>query len=199
MREEVGQSGFLHGNDLSVLILLRQVVQVDNAGDGCSDKPGKSQKSVDHVAETVQEEIPVVRFTVLETVGGIVNQVPSDTVVKVEQDEREDSWTGSEERSVALSVQVSHLREPRSSSPWLRLVLALVRPEGAAGRVATSIRGLKLVGYIQSRNLNVRESDASNDGPDDNRERDGKVVNRVSNILVAAETGRLEAAEEEDG
>jgi hypothetical protein len=61
---------------------------VNNTRNSGGHEPRKSEKTVDHVAKTVQEKIPVVRFPVLQVVTGVVDQVPGDSVVKVKEDVR---------------------------------------------------------------------------------------------------------------
>jgi len=87
VRKKVGQARLLDANDVAVLVLVGQVVQMNNAGNRRRHKPRKSKKTVDHITETVQEEIPVVRFAVLKVVVGVVDQVPRDAVVKVKKEQ----------------------------------------------------------------------------------------------------------------
>lgn len=94
VREEVGQSRFLDLDDLSVLVFLGQVVQVNNARHGGGYEPWKTQKAVHHVGDTVNEKIPVVGLAVRQLVGGIVDQMPCDAVVKVKEDEGKASRAG---------------------------------------------------------------------------------------------------------
>ena len=135
----------------------------------------------------------------LQVVAGVVDQVPCDTVVEVEQDESKKGRSSRHEGDPALSVQVSHVSKPRSCSSRGSLVLAVIGPERCTVGSAAGIRGFEAVGNAQSWDLDGGEAKVGNNSPHDDGSCNSKVMDGVTNILIAAETGSLEATQEEDG
>ena len=198
MREEKGQSSFLHRDEVSILVLVSQSVQVNNTGDGSSDQPGKTQDSIDTVEETTQHKIVVVSFSVLQLVGLVVDQVPSDTVVQEAKQEGKDSRSSGHNDNPSFSVQVSKVSKPWASSDGFSDIETVVGPEAVTGGGTALERGFKFAGNLEGFGFNLLENELLDQSPDDNRECDGKVVDRGSNTVVAEERRLLEATEEED-
>ena len=82
----------------------------------------------------------------LQAVLLVVDQMPSDAVVEVNKHKRQKGWHGGKHRSVTLSVQVTHVSEPGSSSSRLSLSDALVGPKCGAIGSAAFIRWLERIG-----------------------------------------------------
>lgn len=135
----------------------------------------------------------------LEVVAGIVDEVPSDSVVKVEQDVRKESGTSSHGSSPSLPVQVSHVSKPVASTPRRGLCFAFIGPESGTGRVAARKGWFEISWDVQAWNFNGWKSNVGDNGPDDDSDSDGKVVNRIAYGLIAKISRRFEASEEEDG
>jgi len=120
--EQVRQPCFLDADDVTVTVSLSQRLEVDDTGDGRRDQPGKAQQSVDEVEATTEEQIPVVGFTVCKFVRLVLDQVPCDTVIEVDQDEGADGRSGGNDGHPSLSVQVTEVSEPRPDTDGRFLV-----------------------------------------------------------------------------
>mmetsp|Transcript_81 Transcript_81/g.175 ORF Transcript_81/g.175 Transcript_81/m.175 type:complete len:307 (-) Transcript_81:492-1412(-) len=199
MGDQVCQAGFLNLHDLSRRVLIGQVIQVNNARHSGGNQPRQTEQSIHHVGETVQQEIPVVRVSMLEIVTGVVDQVPCDAVIKVKEDEGKRGRTGSGERGPRLSIQVAHLSEPRTSTNGFGLFRTFIRPERFARSVATSESRFEVIRNVEFSSLDVGESDLLDDGKQDHRTSDSKVVDHVAHILIAEVARVFEAAEKENG
>ena len=196
--KEHGQASLLDRDESAILILVSQSIQMDNTGDSGSDQPGKTQDSIDAVEESVEHEIVVVGFSVLQLVTLVVDQVPGDTVIKEAKQESKNGGESSKDDHPSLSVEVAKVRNPVSSSGRFRHIFAIIGPEGVAGRVTALESGLKFAGNLQSFSLDRFKDKFLDQCPDDNREGNSKVVDRGSDTVVAEEGRVLEATEEEN-
>jgi hypothetical protein len=199
MTDQVCETGFLYLDDLSGGILVGQVVQVDNAGNSGGNQPRKSEQTVDHVGKSIQQEVPVVRVSVLQVVAGVVDQVPRDTVIEVKEDKGKRGRTGSRKDSPRLSVQITHLGKPRAGTDGGVLFGAFVRPERFASGVTASKCRFKGIGDVEFCRFDTGETKLLDTGKENNRSSDGKVVDHVAHILVAKVARVLESAKEENG
>ena len=188
----------MNTDDIAVLVLFGQVVQVDDARNSRSDQPRKTEETVDQVECTVQEKIPVVRIAVLQLVSGVVYQMPRDTVVEVKEDERKQSRSSRHEGDIALSIEVTELGEPRTNSGALSLIQTVIREVCITLSGTASKCGFEVIRDIEASGRDIRETKSLHDRPDDNSSRDGKVMNKVTNGLVAEEGGGLESTKEEN-
>ena len=65
-----------------------------------------------------------------DLVARIIDQVPSDAIVKVKQDECKQGGSTGHDCGPSLSIQVSQVGKPRSDTRRRQLRITVVRPEG---------------------------------------------------------------------
>lgn len=181
-----------------MLVSLSQSLKVDDAWDSGSNQPRKSKESFDHVEEATEHQVIVVGFTMFQVVGLVVDKVPCDAIVEIQEKECTNVRSSSHEDDPRLSIEVSKISKPWASSKCFRLVNAVNRPLGSARSITTLEGWFKLCGHIQSLSRSVRESKFLDEGETDNRDDNRKIMNGSSDTSVAAEFRELEAMEEED-
>ena len=128
----------------------------------------------------------------------VVDQVPCDTVIKEDQDEGQESRSGSHEWDPTLSVQVREANNPGTGSSGFLQFKTLVGEEGGTGAVAALVGRLDLVGDVQLFGGNVHEQCLLDKGGSDNGHCDGEVMDGGTDSIVAEEGRELEGTEEED-
>ena len=198
VRKEQGQTSLLHVNNVTILVLVSQTVKMDNARKRGGDQPGKTKDTIDKVEQTIQAEIVVVSFTVLQFVVGVVDQMPCDTVVEEAKQEGKDGRTSSNNGYPSLAVQVRKVDKPVTSSGSFGLIRTVIREKCATGVVAALEGRFELVRNVQLFSFNIAEEDFLDHSGNQHRHGDGKVMDRVTNTIVAKEGRVLEASEEED-
>ena len=199
MRDKVCKASLLYLDDLALAISFRQVVQMDDAGDRGGDQPREAKQAIDHVAESIQQEIPVIRVTMLKVVAGVVNQMPRDPIVKVEKNKGKGSRSGGSKDSPRFSIQITELGKPGSRSRRSSQIGALIGPEAFAS-ISTAVEGgFEIVGDLELGSFDIRKANLFNNREQDDSSSHSKVMDKVTDVLVAEITGRLETTEEEDG
>ena len=194
--DEHSQAGFLDTDEFSLGILFSQGVQVNDARNSGSNQPRKPQKSIDAVEESIQDKIVVVGFSMFKLVVLVVNQVPSDSIIKVAQKESHDGRAGSSNWSPAWDT--TKVDKPVADSSWLFNVRAISRPEALTGICTALEGGFKSFGDLQLLSLHIREHSLLDDDPDHNGHGHSKIVDRATDKITTEEGAELEGAEEED-
>ena len=88
------QASLLDRNNFPVLVFGKGVDMSDRADSG-GNQPRKSKYTVDTNRNPDQDSIPIVRISVGELIGRMVDQVPCDTIIKEHKDESEHGWDSS--------------------------------------------------------------------------------------------------------
>ena len=185
-------------DEVAVFILFSKCVQVDDTNCG-GDEPRQAQHTTDKVEDAIQHNIVVIRLSVLKlVVAFVVDKMPSDTIVKVEQHESQDRRSSSDKWEPALAVEVGEIDEPGTRANSRQLIWVVVRERGGTRRIAASEGRFELVGYLQAFRLNVAKDELVDQRPNNNRRRDSKVANRGPDAIVTKESRVLETSEEED-
>mmetsp|Transcript_3591 Transcript_3591/g.9529 ORF Transcript_3591/g.9529 Transcript_3591/m.9529 type:complete len:283 (-) Transcript_3591:1091-1939(-) len=110
--EEHGEAGLLYLEEVAVTVLVGQGIQVDDAWNGGGHQPWQSQQAVDEVEESIETQIVVVRFSVLQVVALVVDEMPRDAVVEVAKHEGKDGRSGRHDGNPVLSVEVAKVNQP---------------------------------------------------------------------------------------
>ena len=194
--KEKSQTSFLHINNVAILVLVGQTVEMDNARNRGGDQPWKTKDTIDKVKHSVQAQIIVVRFPMLELVVGVVDQMPCDTVVKEAKQEGKDGRSSSDNGHPSLSSQVGKVDEPVTSSSGFGLIRTVIREEGFASAVTALERRFKLVRNVQLFSLNVGEQELLDGSGNQHRHGDGKVMNGTADAIVAEKGSVPEASEQ---
>mmetsp|Transcript_27088 Transcript_27088/g.62976 ORF Transcript_27088/g.62976 Transcript_27088/m.62976 type:complete len:249 (-) Transcript_27088:914-1660(-) len=181
MREEHCEARFLHMSDLAVTVLLGEGIQVDDAGNSGRNQPRKTKHTIDHVENSTQQKIVVVRLSMLEVVRLVVHKMPCDSVVKEHQEECEEGWTSRHERNPSLPVQFEKVNKPWTDTRRCGLFRTVLGEEGLATAVATLKSWLEFVRHIELFCLDPAEQKLLHKCGNQNRNRDGKVMDRSAN------------------
>ena len=91
MAEEHGQSSFLQLEDGSCTIFVSKGVNMDDARNSCCNQPRKTHQSIDTIEDSTQAKVIVVCFTMFQLVVLVADQVPCDTIVKVDENKGQNS------------------------------------------------------------------------------------------------------------
>lgn len=184
---EVCQACLLYLDDVAILVSVGQVIQVNDARDGGSHEPRETQETVDQIAKAIAQEVPIVGVSVLQVVTGVVDQMPCDSVIKVEEEKGKDGRTGSDEHRPGLSIEITHLGKPRTGTGWSirNGSSTFVWPKGITRGVTAREGRLKVVGNLELFGFHVIETDLLHDRPQDDRAGDRKVMDEITGILVA--------------
>ena len=111
------QTGLLDFDELAVLVLLGDTIGVvDAAGHSGGNGPWETKHSVDEVEATTQKKIVVVGISVLQLVALVVDQMPSSSIIEVDEHKGEEGRSGRGDNHPTLSVQVSQVGKPRASA-----------------------------------------------------------------------------------
>jgi hypothetical protein len=118
---QMSETSFLEANDLAVLALIGDSIHMHERVDGGSDKPRQSQYGVDGNHAGNDATVVVVSRAVGELMGRVVEQMPSDAVVKEDQDKGQKCWNGGEHGKPALAVQVGEVHDPATATKRLNI------------------------------------------------------------------------------
>ena len=198
MSEEVRQASLLDADELSVLVLLRKIIQVDDARHGGCHEPRESQQAVDAVENTIQKQIPAVGLSVLQLVAGAQDEMPRDAVVQVYCEEGENGWTSSAEDHPVVSVEIEEIGHPGPATVRFDEVSTLAGPGGVAGRVAALVCRFKVVGDLQAFGLGICEGELIQHGKNEDRRDHREVADEIANPLGVEEARSLVVTKPED-
>ena len=85
----------------------------------------------------------------LKIVVGVVDKMPADTVVKIDKDKGQCGGSSCEKRPIAVTIQVSPLREPRTDSGAFSNVLTVIVPVRCASAVAAGKDWFESARHVQ--------------------------------------------------
>lgn len=153
MRQETSQSAFLNTENLPVLGSLTHGLDVHHARHSGCDQPWQAQKRVDCNHDSTHTSVIVVCFSVSNFVAGVVDDVPSDSIVQKSKNEGQGSWSSRHQSDPPASIQIHEIHQPRTSTRWFRHIWAIIGPVRRTIRCTTSegcgkgIRNIELFGF----------------------------------------------------
>ena len=127
MGEEHCKTSLLHTDEVAMTVLVSQGVQVDDARNSSSNQPRESQQAVDAVEKSIEAKIIVVGFSMGQLVVLVIDQMPSDSIVQVAEQETHDGRSSSSKWSPGRYI--AKVNKPASGSSRFRNLRALIGPE----------------------------------------------------------------------
>jgi hypothetical protein len=106
--KEHGQACLLNFKEIAMSILLSKGVQVDNAWNSGGNQPRKTQKAIDHVEKSNKDNVIVVGFPMFKLVVLVVDQMPGDSIIKVDKQETHDGRSSSSKWGPARNISKIH-------------------------------------------------------------------------------------------
>ena len=161
-----GQTGLLDTQNVTILVSFSKSIQVNDTRDSRGNKPWKAKESIDDLEGSIDHKIIVVCFTMFQLVVLVADQVPCDTIIKVNQDEAQEGRSSSHDRNPSLSIQVTKVSNPWTDSITFSLVRTVNRPLGVARSITALVGRFKGGRNIQSFNWDLRESKFLDQSPD---------------------------------
>ena len=189
---QVCQSRLLDGHDLAAFGSLGQGVDMCQGSHSSSDQPWETNHRVHSNHTGNNDSVPVVSLSVRQLVVGVVDQMPRDTVIQKDENESQHGRDGGKERNPRLAVDSSEADQPAAATKGFDLWAVLGEGGQAIGRTADLCRSNRL-GNVQSFHGDVGEQKVGHQAPNEDRNNDGEVSNRVTDSLVGKVRSELEA------
>jgi hypothetical protein len=183
MGKEMSQASFLNFKNVAILVLGGESTQMDDARDSRGHEPGETERTVDSLEDSRKDKVVVVSSSMFQATTGVVDQMPRDTVIKVNQDESKNGWSGCHEGNPGLSVEVTIVDEPWAVPDCTSLLRTVLWPGISAHVVTTREARHDTVRNLERLGRNGRE-ELFDSGKENDRQDDRKVGNEVTgNVL----------------
>jgi hypothetical protein len=118
-----------------------------------------------------------------ELVAGVVEQVPSNTIIEKDENEGKEGGDGSKERDPSLSIKIREVDEPVAAT--IRFNVRTILREGRhTASVAAHLSWDDRVGDVEALDFDIIKESVGKDGPDKDREDHGKVADDGSPSVV---------------